>query len=103
MKNRIKELMKYRKHGITKLEGIVTSLNIAIPDNYTTADCHDCERVKDKKKLQVCNLTHASNSFDMLLIFRKTLTHLLAGMSCVLSLCTSHIIFTELVKMLLHQ
>ncbi|XP_065919094.1 transcriptional adapter 2-beta-like [Dysidea avara] len=35
LKHRIKELMKYRKHGITKLE-----------------DCNDCERVKDKKKLQ---------------------------------------------------
>lgn len=35
LKHRVKELMRYRKHGITRLE-----------------DCHDCEKIKDKKKLQ---------------------------------------------------
>jgi len=58
LKHRIKELIKYRKHGITKLEGIIISL-LLLPDYHTTVDCHDCERVKDKKRLQVCHLTCA--------------------------------------------
>ena len=44
--------MRYRKHGLTRLEGIAIFLPI-MGDYVLCIDCHDCEKIKDKRKLQV--------------------------------------------------
>ena len=54
LKHRIKELTRYRKHGITRLEGkynVFSLLLYAMSHCYT--DCLDCEKVKRKSQVML--------------------------------------------------